>query len=80
LVEWTGATATLKGRAEVEGQQTIVATIMLRGYNLADMQPHWAERDRHLIETLRMRYEWLTADRQRLATVQSHQPSAEARG
>jgi 3-hydroxyacyl-[acyl-carrier-protein] dehydratase len=80
LVEWTGATATLKGRAEVEGQQTIAGTMMLRGYNLADMQPRWAERDRHLIETLRMRYEWLTADRERLAGAQSHQSPAEARG
>jgi 3-hydroxyacyl-[acyl-carrier-protein] dehydratase len=80
VTEWTGASATIKGRAEVEGQQTIAATIVLRGYNLADVQPNWAERDRILIETLRMRYEWLTGDRQRLATVQSRELPSEARG
>ena len=79
LVELAGVAATLKGRAEVEGQQTIAATIILRGYNLVDLQPDWAERDRQLIETLRMRYEWLAADRQRLAMAQSNQSSAEAR-
>jgi 3-hydroxyacyl-[acyl-carrier-protein] dehydratase len=80
LIDRAGAAATLKGRAEVEGQQTIAATMVLRGYNLADLQPSWAERDRQLIETLRMRYEWLTSDRQRLATAQSNLTAAEARG
>jgi 3-hydroxyacyl-[acyl-carrier-protein] dehydratase len=55
-----GDTATLKGRGEVEGQQTIAATFVLVGYNLRDRNPSWAERDERLVRELQAQYEWLT--------------------
>lgn len=63
LTKQDGATATIKGRGEVGGQQTISAQFVLAGYNLADRNPRWADRDERLIRQLRSHYELLTAGR-----------------
>ena len=38
-----GDTATLKGRGEVDGAQTVSASLTLAGYNLRDRNAAWAE-------------------------------------
>jgi 3-hydroxyacyl-[acyl-carrier-protein] dehydratase len=53
LVKRDGDTATLRGRGEVDGIQTVSAQLMLAGYNLADRHPTGAERDDRLIRHLR---------------------------
>jgi 3-hydroxyacyl-[acyl-carrier-protein] dehydratase len=59
LTKREGNEATLKARGEVDGQQSIAATIKLLGYNLSDGRPDWAERDRRLNDDLRLKYDWL---------------------
>lgn len=54
-------TATLKGRGEVDGQQTIAATIVLSGYNLRDRNPNWVDRDARLVREMLAQFDWLTA-------------------
>lgn len=61
LTKCEGDTATLKGRGEVDGQQTIAATIVLAGYNLRNRNPGWAERDEFLVRELRAQFDWLVA-------------------
>jgi 3-hydroxyacyl-[acyl-carrier-protein] dehydratase len=63
LMERVGSLATLKGRGEVNGQQTIAAQVTLRGYNLRDRNPEWAERDAQLVCWLRQHHELLIAPR-----------------
>jgi 3-hydroxyacyl-[acyl-carrier-protein] dehydratase len=64
-----GSTVTLKGRGEVDGQQSIAATVTLAGYNLRDRNPAWSDRDERLVRQLQSHYEWLTANGDRLAAV-----------
>ena len=53
LVKQDGGTATLRGRGEVDGAQTVSAQVTLAGYNLRDRHPAWAERDERLVRHLR---------------------------
>src|SRR5437868_743090 len=48
LVQREGGSATLKGRGEVDGTQTVSAQFVLAGYSLRDRNPAWAERDERL--------------------------------
>ncbi len=59
LVKQEGDTATLKGRGEVDGTQTVSAQFTLAGYNLRDHNPAWAERDERLVRHLRAHAELL---------------------
>lgn len=63
LTRLDGGTATLKGRGEIDGQQTISAQYVLVGYNLADRNSRWADRDERLVRQLRSHLELLTAQR-----------------
>jgi 3-hydroxyacyl-[acyl-carrier-protein] dehydratase len=53
LVKREGDTATLRGRGEVNGTQTVSAQVMLAGYNLRDRHPTGTERDERLIRHLK---------------------------
>jgi 3-hydroxyacyl-[acyl-carrier-protein] dehydratase len=59
LVRQAGDTATLKGRGELDGTQTVSAQFTLAGYNLRDRDPAWAERDERLVRHLRAQADWL---------------------
>lgn len=59
VVKRDGETATLRGRGEVDGTQTISAQLMLTGYNLADRFPTGAERDEQLVRRLKAQAELL---------------------
>lgn len=52
-------TATLRGKAEVDGQSAVSAQVTLAGYNLRDRNPAWAERDERLVMQLRAHCELL---------------------
>jgi 3-hydroxyacyl-[acyl-carrier-protein] dehydratase len=41
--------ATLKGKGESDGQQTVSAKLTLARYNLADRDPAWKETDERLV-------------------------------
>ena len=62
MMKQEGATATLKGRGEVENQQSIVATLVLEGFCLRDCNPDWSDRDERLVRALKSHFEWLTGD------------------
>jgi 3-hydroxyacyl-[acyl-carrier-protein] dehydratase len=62
LMKQDGATATLKGRGEVENQQSIVATLILEGFCLRDCNPDWSDRDERLVRELKSHFEWLTGN------------------
>jgi 3-hydroxyacyl-[acyl-carrier-protein] dehydratase len=53
MLKLEGDRATLKGRGEVDGSQTVSAQFILAGYNLRDRNPAWAERDERLVRQLR---------------------------
>lgn len=53
------SSATLKGRGELDGVQTVSAQIELAGYNLRDRHSTWADRDERLIRQLRAQCELL---------------------
>ncbi len=59
LTKRDAATATLRGKAEVDGQSAVSAQVTLAGYNLRDRNPAWAERDERLVRTLRAHCELL---------------------
>jgi 3-hydroxyacyl-[acyl-carrier-protein] dehydratase len=59
LVKQDDATATLKGKGEVDGTQTVTAQFTLAGYNLRDRNPAWADRDERLVRHLRAHAELL---------------------
>lgn len=52
--------ATLRGKAEVDGQSAVSAQVTLAGYNLRDRNPAWAERDERLVKQLRAHCELLS--------------------
>ena len=52
LVKQDATTATLKGRGEVNGTQTVSAQFTIAGSNLRDRNPAWAERDQRLVRHL----------------------------
>jgi 3-hydroxyacyl-[acyl-carrier-protein] dehydratase len=62
LVKREAGTATLKGRGEVDGAQTVSAQLTLAGYNLRDRNPAWAERDERLVRRLRAQAELLRGE------------------
>jgi 3-hydroxyacyl-[acyl-carrier-protein] dehydratase len=53
LAERTAATATLKGKGEVEGNATVSARLVLATYNLRDRKPELAAVDERLVSHLR---------------------------
>jgi 3-hydroxyacyl-[acyl-carrier-protein] dehydratase len=63
LTKWDGSLATIKGRGEVDGQQTIAAQVTMAGYSLAERQQNWAERDARLIRHWRDQWELLSSGR-----------------
>jgi 3-hydroxyacyl-[acyl-carrier-protein] dehydratase len=65
LIKQDGAMATLKGRGEVENQQSITATVTLEGFSLRDRNPDWGERDERLTRELKSHFDWLTGNRGR---------------
>jgi 3-hydroxyacyl-[acyl-carrier-protein] dehydratase len=67
LTKQDGATATLKGRGELDGVQTVSAQVVLAGYNLRDRNPAWADRDDRLVRQLRAQCELLRGDGPSLA-------------
>jgi 3-hydroxyacyl-[acyl-carrier-protein] dehydratase len=56
LVGQEGCLATLKGKGEAEGSQTVSARIILERYNLGDRNPALRSLDDRLREQLRMQY------------------------
>jgi len=62
LIKRDGDTATLRGRGEVDGTQTISAQVVLAGYNLRDRHPAGAERDEKLVRHLRSQAELLLGE------------------
>jgi len=63
LVKRDGGTATLRGRGEVDGTQTISAQVVLSGYSLRDRDPNAAERDETLVRHLKAQADVLLGDR-----------------
>jgi 3-hydroxyacyl-[acyl-carrier-protein] dehydratase len=59
LVRQEGDSATLKGRGDVDGTQTVSAQFVLAGSNLRDRNPAWEERDKRLVCQLRAHAELL---------------------
>jgi 3-hydroxyacyl-[acyl-carrier-protein] dehydratase len=53
LVERGEATATLKGKGEADGQQTVSAKLVLSTTNLRDRDPNLARTDERLVDQLR---------------------------
>jgi 3-hydroxyacyl-[acyl-carrier-protein] dehydratase len=53
LAERTADLATLKGKGEMEGQQTVSARIVLATYNLRDRDPSFAATDDRIVADLR---------------------------
>ncbi len=63
LAKRDGALATIKGRGEVDGQQTIAAQVTLAGYSLAERNPNWADRDARMIRHWRDQWDLLNSGR-----------------
>ncbi len=59
LTERAGELATLKGKGEAEGQQTVSARLVLASYSLEARNPALAAQDRALLQHWRARYAWL---------------------
>ncbi|HEX4592350.1 MAG TPA: 3-hydroxyacyl-ACP dehydratase FabZ family protein [Gemmataceae bacterium] len=53
LIKRDGDTATLRGKGEVDGVQTVSAQLVLAGYNLRDRHPSGADRDDRLVRQLK---------------------------
>jgi 3-hydroxyacyl-[acyl-carrier-protein] dehydratase len=62
LVKRDGDSATLRGRGEVDGTQTISAQVVLAGYNLRDRHPAGAARDERLVRQLKAQSEILLGE------------------
>jgi 3-hydroxyacyl-[acyl-carrier-protein] dehydratase len=62
LIKREGDTATLRGRGEVDGTQTVSAQLMLAGYNLRDRHPTGGDRDDRLIRHLKGQAEVLMGE------------------
>jgi 3-hydroxyacyl-[acyl-carrier-protein] dehydratase len=62
LVKREGDTATLRGRGEVDGTQTVSAQLMLAGYNLRDRHPSGADRDDRLVRHLKSQADLLLGE------------------
>ena len=56
LLERDGASASLKGKGEVDGQGTVSARFTLAGYNLRDRDPALREADERIVRHLRNLY------------------------
>jgi 3-hydroxyacyl-[acyl-carrier-protein] dehydratase len=53
LVEQDGATASFKGKGEMDGQSTVSARVTLARYNLRDRDPALRSTDERIVEHLR---------------------------
>jgi hypothetical protein len=62
LLRREGDTATLRGRGEVDGTQTIVAQLVLAGYNLRDRFATGADRDDRLVRQWKSQAELLLGE------------------
>src|SRR5690348_7803461 len=56
LVEQDGASATFKGKGEVDGQTTVAARLTLARYNLRDRDPALKSSDERIVQHLRNVY------------------------
>ena len=56
LVEQDGASATFKGKGEVDGQTTVAARLVLARYNLRDRNPALKDSDERIVQHLRNLY------------------------
>jgi 3-hydroxyacyl-[acyl-carrier-protein] dehydratase len=56
LVEQDEASATFKGKGEVDGQTTVAARLVLARYNLRDRDPALKESDERIVQHLRNVY------------------------
>ena len=56
LVEQDGASATFKGKGEVDGQTTVAARLVLARYNLRDRDPALKDSDERIVQHLRNLY------------------------
>ena len=59
LTERAGELATLKGKGEADGQQTVSARVVLASYSLKERNPALAAQDEALIQHWRSRFAWL---------------------
>jgi hypothetical protein len=59
LVEKAEASATFKGKGEVDGQTTVAARLTLARYNLHDRDPALSAADQRIVQHLRNLYEQL---------------------
>jgi 3-hydroxyacyl-[acyl-carrier-protein] dehydratase len=62
LIKREGDTATLRGRGEVDGTQTVAAQLVLAGCNLRDRFPGGADRDDRLVRLLKTQAELLLGE------------------
>ena len=62
LIKREGDTATLRGRGEVDGTQTVAAQLVLAGSNLRDRLSGGAERDDRLVRQLKTQAELLLGE------------------
>jgi 3-hydroxyacyl-[acyl-carrier-protein] dehydratase len=56
LVEQDGASATFKGKGEVDGQTTVTARLVLGRYNLRNRDPALKDSDERIVQHLRNLY------------------------
>jgi 3-hydroxyacyl-[acyl-carrier-protein] dehydratase len=68
LVEQDDRLATLKGKGEMDGQQTVSARIVVARYNLCERNPALAALDERLIHHLRERYALLHGNMRQAAS------------
>jgi 3-hydroxyacyl-[acyl-carrier-protein] dehydratase len=62
LEEDSGALATFKGKAEMDGKQTVSARLVLARYNLRDRNPAWQAMDERIIAHWRSLYAVVRGD------------------
>jgi 3-hydroxyacyl-[acyl-carrier-protein] dehydratase len=62
LIKRDSDTATLRGRGEVDGTQTVSAQLTLAGYNLRDRHPSGADRDDRLVRRLKAQADLLMGE------------------
>lgn len=62
LVRQDGTRTSFKAKGEAEGVPTVNAQFSLEGYNLADRNPAWADRDERLIRHWKSLYQLLSGE------------------
>jgi 3-hydroxyacyl-[acyl-carrier-protein] dehydratase len=62
LIKREGDEATLRGRGEVDGTQTVSAQLTLAGYNLRDRHPSGADRDDRIVRQLKSQADLLLGE------------------